>query len=364
MIPNDEQQLPPLPETAADDTTINEAELSAFDEVPLENAGTFVRAFSFRGRITRGEYTLSIFAGFVCLLILLNWATFCSFISSLFLGGAEAGGVFTRIAWAGWFCLAWFFAAQGVKRCHDVGHCGWFFYIPFYGIALFFLRGTGEPNRYGLPATVRVDSHEQGSQVRRTRFHGLMSMLSWMLFSPVYLWLTWRWNVQKRCARTLLFLISPFMITTGYTLYHAVAGSMEETRCTDDARRYLTAGVLGIDLKVTDVGRSGLKASASGESTYVVTLDKAPTDDLLNKIAELAKRPGSGWCTFVSEAAGSTEDYGYFAEDYGTEPDSAATATPEFFRFVKDVTLKGEKAPRHVELTFNRHDTEAVLKIR
>ena len=39
--------------------------------------------------------------------------------------------------------------AQGVKRCHDLGHSGWWLLIPFYIFAMWFQEGDRGSNEYG-----------------------------------------------------------------------------------------------------------------------------------------------------------------------------------------------------------------------
>ena len=45
--------------------------------------------------------------------------------------------------------LVWFLWAQGAKRCHDLGHRGWYQIIPLYFLWLIFDAGDRSDNAYG-----------------------------------------------------------------------------------------------------------------------------------------------------------------------------------------------------------------------
>ena len=45
--------------------------------------------------------------------------------------------------------LWYIWIAQAVKRSHDIGHSGWWIWIPFYIVWLLFARGDEGENEYG-----------------------------------------------------------------------------------------------------------------------------------------------------------------------------------------------------------------------
>ncbi|MBR6182626.1 MAG: DUF805 domain-containing protein [Prevotella sp.] len=96
----------------------------------------FKRPFDFfNGRIRRTEYGLSLIIYFIYF-----------FILGLLSGaGAMDEGV------VGFLLIPayWFLWAQGSKRCHDLGHTGWFQLIPFYGLWMLFASGDEGENEYG-----------------------------------------------------------------------------------------------------------------------------------------------------------------------------------------------------------------------
>jgi uncharacterized membrane protein YhaH (DUF805 family) len=89
----------------------------------------FSAAFSFKGRIRRLEYGISVI------------------IYLAFSVAMEE----TNEDWM--FLLAipvlWFFYAQGAKRCHDRNCSGWWQLVPFYPLWMLFAEGTKGPNEYG-----------------------------------------------------------------------------------------------------------------------------------------------------------------------------------------------------------------------
>jgi uncharacterized membrane protein YhaH (DUF805 family) len=95
----------------------------------------FKTLFNFNGRIRRTEYGISVIVFLVCFQLI---ESITEHFPSL--------EIFNLIL----IPLFWFIAAQGVKRCHDNGHAGWFQIIPFYFFLLLFLNGNQFENEYGL----------------------------------------------------------------------------------------------------------------------------------------------------------------------------------------------------------------------
>ncbi len=103
----------------------------------------FRSPFSFRGRIRRAEYGLTI-------LIIYGVGMLLTYLMN---ESSEPGdGVI--IAYLVYVIIGtWFQIAQSTKRCHDIGHSGWWQLIPFYGFWLLFDEGDGTmPNEYGESA--------------------------------------------------------------------------------------------------------------------------------------------------------------------------------------------------------------------
>lgn len=94
----------------------------------------FTHPFSFRGRIGRREYGLSM---------LLYLVAYIALASAM-----EAGGENAIYLLPLWVPLLWFLWAQGAKRCHDRGNNGGYQLLPFYSLVMLFGAGDPGPNRY------------------------------------------------------------------------------------------------------------------------------------------------------------------------------------------------------------------------
>lgn len=104
-------------------------------QIKSSRPSMFNDVFLFSGRIRRLEYGLSLIIYFVYyflvafILIALDFAE----LTLLFLLPA--------------LIFLW---AQGAKRCHDLGHSGWYQLIPLYVFWMLFQDGTKGNNEYGI----------------------------------------------------------------------------------------------------------------------------------------------------------------------------------------------------------------------
>lgn len=88
--------------------------------------------FSFEGRIRRRDYWLISFGIGLAL--------------GLAAAIAESAPVLYLLIW---IPLCWIELATGAKRCHDLGHNGWWQLIPLYPVWMAFQEGDAFDNKYG-----------------------------------------------------------------------------------------------------------------------------------------------------------------------------------------------------------------------
>ena len=91
--------------------------------------------FSFKGRIRRTEFGLSLILYFLLGMI------------SMYIMGLN--NVLTFVGLFLFIPLIWFLFAQGAKRCHDRGNSGWVQIIPFYILWMLFADSEHGENKYG-----------------------------------------------------------------------------------------------------------------------------------------------------------------------------------------------------------------------
>lgn len=106
--------------------------------VSREKQKMFAHPFSFNGRIRRLESNLSLLFYYIYYIIV-----------SLMSQGAGSRDArlfaFLLLMIPGY----WFLIAQNAKRCHDLGHNGWWQLIPFYGLWMIFQNSNEGDNEYG-----------------------------------------------------------------------------------------------------------------------------------------------------------------------------------------------------------------------
>lgn len=103
----------------------------------LDNYGFFKRPFSFKGRIRRLEWWVSVAIAHIAISII------TVAIESNTDRSSNGLGILICLP------VIWFALAQATKRCHDRGNSGFFMLIPFYGLWMAFGDGDVGQNQYG-----------------------------------------------------------------------------------------------------------------------------------------------------------------------------------------------------------------------
>lgn len=93
--------------------------------------------FSFKGRVRRTTYWIT---NIICNMI-------AYILTEAAEGGFESGGLL--IFFLIYIPICWVYFAVAAKRCHDLGHNGWWQLIPFYSLWLAFQNGQSGDNEYG-----------------------------------------------------------------------------------------------------------------------------------------------------------------------------------------------------------------------
>jgi len=102
------------------------------------------RPFSFKGRIGRLQYVLSVFGGFMLYFLLFVVG------EKLFVGNNGMMAIWMLVASIVFY---WFIFAQGWKRCHDMGCNGVWQFVPIWNFCLYLKSGDEEANEYGTGYT-------------------------------------------------------------------------------------------------------------------------------------------------------------------------------------------------------------------
>ena len=149
--PNDSSINPPVYDPPIVEKRIEQKDtVSSVKANHGKKAKMFRDIFSFKGRIRRTEYGLTnvlFFAYFLFLLVLFVVYAVRSYEIYPYDNSSET--VFALAWMASIIPLAWILYAQGAKRCHDIGHNGWWQLIPFYIFWMLFKEGEKGANKYG-----------------------------------------------------------------------------------------------------------------------------------------------------------------------------------------------------------------------
>lgn len=100
----------------------------------------FANPFSTNGRIRRSEYIYTLIFYYV-----LYFAAVMAMTHAQESGWGEESSIY--MLWL--IPLSWFIIAQNTKRCHDLGHSGWWQFIPFYALWFLFSDSMDGENEYG-----------------------------------------------------------------------------------------------------------------------------------------------------------------------------------------------------------------------
>lgn len=113
----------------------------------------FKNPFTFKGRIIRTEYAISVFslAILVLFIMITNLITSAIFSFKVFVvnGESTTNTIADFLLYILIIAYYWQLIAQGAKRCHDRGNSGWFQLIPFYALWMAFADSEYGINDYG-----------------------------------------------------------------------------------------------------------------------------------------------------------------------------------------------------------------------
>ena len=101
------------------------------------NSGNPKNPFSFEGRVRRTTYWIT---NIICNIIIY-------ILTEATENGFDDGGFLIFLLL--YIPLCWVYFAVAAKRCHDLGHNGWWQLIPFYSLWLVFQNGQSGDNEYG-----------------------------------------------------------------------------------------------------------------------------------------------------------------------------------------------------------------------
>lgn len=122
----------------SDSATPRDEVRSENEKPELDNTKMFKNVFLFKGRARRSEF----------------WVAYAVFFAAMMLPSAilDAGG---DSGFLTFLCIVliiggiWLFLSEGTRRCHDLGHSGFWMLIPYYIFWMLFQNSKVGTNEYG-----------------------------------------------------------------------------------------------------------------------------------------------------------------------------------------------------------------------
>ena len=154
------------PAKEEDKPRVNDTHSEVNKKEEATSGGGLGGLFSFKGRIRRTVY------GFTCVL-------FSYYINTPLLLGDSVPDYVAFIWLALLIPVLGVFYAQGAKRCHDLGHNGWWQLIPLYGFWMLFKDGEKGENKYGMNPKANEVQGRKGNKggTGRTWSNQMMSIV-------------------------------------------------------------------------------------------------------------------------------------------------------------------------------------------
>ena len=122
----------------SDSAPTRDEEQTENEKPELDNTKMFKNVFLFKGRARRSEFWVAFVVFYAAIML----------ISAILDAGGDSGflSVLCIILYIGGI---WLFLSEETRRCHDLGHSGFWMLIPYYILWMFFQNSKVGPNKYG-----------------------------------------------------------------------------------------------------------------------------------------------------------------------------------------------------------------------
>lgn len=116
----------------------NTEERERSENPEIDNTKMFKNVFLFKGRARRSEFWVAYAVFFAAIMA----------VSAIADAGGDSGFV-SFICIVLFIAGIWLFLSEGTRRCHDLGHNGFWMLIPYYLLWMLFQNSKEGPNEYG-----------------------------------------------------------------------------------------------------------------------------------------------------------------------------------------------------------------------